>query len=102
MKRYIINLILCIPFILSILFFIKRSTMQDIVEINGVLIEQGFGYSAMGVILFILGILLVCIRIGIYFYIKLKFNNKYWILIIKISNNIINKILFGGNINVWT
>lgn len=102
MKKYIINLILCIPFILSILFFIKRSTMQDIVEINGVLIEQGFGYSAMGVILFILGILLVCIRIGIYFYIKLKFNNKYWILIIKISNNIINKILFGGNINVWT
>lgn len=102
MKKYIINLILCIPFILSILFFIKRSTMKYIVEINGVLIEQGFGYSAMGVILFILGILLVCIRIGIYFYIKIKFNNKYWILIIKVSNNIINKILFGGNINVWT
>ena len=44
--------------------------MQDIVEVNGVLIEQGFGYSAMGVILFILGILLVCIRIGIYFFKK--------------------------------
>lgn len=102
MKRYIVNLILCIPFILSIFFFIKRRTIQEIVEINGVLIEQGFGYSAMGVILFILGILLVGIRTGIYFYIKLKFNNKYWILIIKISNNIINKILFGGNINVWT
>lgn len=67
MKRYIINLILCIPFILSILFFIKRSTMQDILEVNGVLIEQGFGYSAIGVILFILGILLVCIKIRIYF-----------------------------------
>lgn len=77
MKKYIINLILCIPFILSILFFIKRSTMQDVLEVNGVLIEQGFGYSAMGVILFILGILLVGIRTGIYFYIKLKFNNKY-------------------------
>ena len=50
MKKYIINLILCIPFILSILFFIKRSTMQDVLEVNGVLIEQGFGYSAMGVI----------------------------------------------------
>ena len=67
MKRYIVNLILCIPFILSIFFFIKRRTIQEIVEINGVLIEQGFGYSAMGVILFILGILLVCIKIGIYF-----------------------------------
>lgn len=77
MKRYIVNLILCIPFILSIFFFIKRRTIQEIVEINGVLIEQGFGYSAMGVILFILGILLVGIRTGIYFYIKLKFNNKY-------------------------
>ena len=67
MKKYIINLILCIPFILSILFFIKRSTMQDVLEVNGVLIEQGFGYSAIGIILFILGILLVCIKIGIYF-----------------------------------
>ena len=71
MKRYIINLILCIPFILSILFFIKRSTMQDMVEVNGVLIEQGFGYSAMGIILFILGIFLVCIRTGIYFFKKI-------------------------------
>lgn len=30
----------------------------------------------MEIILFILGILLVCIRTGINFYIKLKFNNK--------------------------
>lgn len=80
MKRYIVNLILCIPFILSIFFFIKRRTIQEIVEVNGIIIEQGFGYSAMGVILFILGILLVSMRIGIYFLKNIlnnMNNNKY-------------------------
>lgn len=78
MKKKITNLFLLFPFILSIFFFILRSTISDVVEVDGSIIEQGFGYSVMGGILFIFGMLLVCIRVGasIYRNYKLiKFNN---------------------------
>lgn len=63
MNKKVANLILSLPFILAIFLFVVRSTIQDIVNGDGSIIEQGFGYSVMGVILFMLGILLVCIRI---------------------------------------
>ena len=73
MKKFLINLFLTLPFILSIFFFTLRSTIHDIVNIDDSIIEQGFGYSAIATILFVVGILLVCIRIVVYLYKNYKF-----------------------------
>lgn len=73
MKKFIINLFFILPFILSIFFFTLRSTIHDIVTVDNSIIEQGFGYSAIAIILFVLGILLVCVRIAVYLYKNYKF-----------------------------
>lgn len=72
MKKLIMNLITFTPFIFSMILFKIRTTTPDIVYSNGKTVEQGFGYSAAGAILCLLGIIMICVRLGLYFYKKIK------------------------------
>lgn len=72
MKKLFINLITFVPFICSMILFKISAITPDIVQSDGTIVEQGFGYSASGAILCILGIIIIFIRLGLYFYKKIK------------------------------
>ncbi|MDZ4406731.1 hypothetical protein ORM92_23040 [Bacillus cereus] len=65
MKKPIINLISFASFIVSMVFFIIATQKSYIDDVTGR--EYGFGYGATASIFFILGIIIVCIRLGVVF-----------------------------------
>lgn len=72
MRKLFINLITFAPFVIAIILFKISSITLDIVQSDGTIIEQGFGYSAAGAILCIVGIIMLSIRLGLYLYRKIK------------------------------
>ena len=72
MRKLFINLITFVPFIFSMVLFKINAITPDIAQSDGTIVEQGFGYSAAGAIPCVLGIVIVCIRLGLYFYKKIK------------------------------
>lgn len=71
MKKPIINVVTFTPFIISMIFWII-STQKSYIDANG--LEHGFAYLASTSLFFILGIIIVCIRLGVSFIKKKKIN----------------------------
>ncbi|MBM7835569.1 hypothetical protein [Clostridium sardiniense] len=66
------KIIYILPFILGVSLFMIRGGVPDIVLVNGDVIEQGFGYSASGLIFFVMGIIMIMVKGWVILYHRLK------------------------------